>query len=84
MLRGLERQERRIELARHERTPVEALTPYRTPDRVREQPREPVKARQPSRRLGPVGVFFMRTKRARRLAGLGSRWLDRLIGRACV
>lgn len=79
VLRGLERQERRIELARHERTPVEALTPYRAQDRVREQPRETVKARQPSHRLSPVGVFFLRTKRARRLAGLGSRWLDRLI-----
>ena len=79
VLRGLERQERRIELARHDRTPVEALTPYRAQDRVREQPRGPVRARQPSRRLSPVSVFFLRTKRARRLAGLGSRWLDRLI-----
>jgi len=26
-----------------------------------------------------VGVFFLRTKKARRLAGLGSRWLDRLM-----
>jgi hypothetical protein len=79
VLRSLERQERRIEHARHERTPAEALTPYRALDRVRQQPGEPAKARQSRRPLGPVGVFFLRTKRARRLAGLGSRWLDRFM-----
>jgi hypothetical protein len=78
VLRGLERQERRIEHARNERTPVEALTPYRTQDRVPPLPIMPAKVR-PRGRLGPVGVFFLRTKKARRLAGLGSRWLDRLI-----
>ncbi len=78
VLRGLERQERRIEHARNERTPVQALTPYRPQDRARQRPLVPAKTR-PRRRLGPVGVFFLRTKKARRLAGLGGRWLDRLI-----
>src|SRR5439155_618839 len=27
---------------------------------------------------GLQGIFFLRTKKARRLAGMGSRWLDRL------
>ncbi len=79
VLRGLERQERRIEHVRRERTPVEALTPYRAQDRVRQQPREAAETRRQRRRLGPVGVFFMRTRRAWRLAGLGSRWLGRLL-----
>lgn len=78
VLRGLERQERRIEHARNERTPVQAPTPYRPWDRARQLPLVPAKVR-PRRRLGPVGVFFLRTKKARRLAGLGGRWLDRLI-----
>jgi hypothetical protein len=74
VLRGLERQERRFEHARKERTPVEALTPYHT----RRQPElSPAKGRR--RRLGPMGLFFLRTKKARRLARLGGRWLDRLI-----
>ena len=57
---------------------MEALTPYRMQDRLPPFPIMPAKAR-PRRRLGPVGVFFLRTKKARRLAGLGSRWLDRLM-----
>jgi len=47
VLRGLERQERRIEHARNERTPVEALTPYRAQDRVRQLPLMPAKAMTP-------------------------------------
>jgi hypothetical protein len=78
VLRGLERQERRIQHPRNERTPVQALTPYRQRDRGRQLPLVPAKAR-PRRPLGPVGVFFLRTKEARRLAGLGGRWLDRFI-----
>jgi len=78
VLRGLERQGRRIEHARNERTPVQALTPHRAQDRLRQLPLLPAKAR-PRRPLGPVGVFFLRTKKARRLAGLGGRWLDRLM-----
>ena len=45
---------------------------------MRQLPLILAKAR-PRRPLGPVGVFFLRTKKARRLAGLGSRWLDRLM-----
>ncbi len=78
VLRGLERQERRIEHARNERTPVQVLTPHRPQDRVRQLPLMPAKAR-PRRHLGPVGVFFLQTKRGRRLARLGGRWLDRFI-----
>ena len=78
VLRGLERQERRIEHARNERMPVQALTPYRPQDRTRQLP--PLPARAPQRRpLGPVGIFFLRTRKARRLAGLGGRWLNRFI-----
>ncbi len=38
-------------------------------------------ARTPRQRrpLGPVGAFYLRTRRARRLAGLGRRWPDRLL-----
>ena len=43
VLRELERQERRIEHARNERTPVQALTPYRPQDRVRQLPLMPAK-----------------------------------------
>jgi len=78
VLRGLERQERRVEHARHERTPVQALTPYRPQDRPLQLPLLPARARQ-RRPLGPVGIFFLRTRKARRLAGLGGRWLDRFI-----
>ncbi len=78
VLRGLERQERRLEHARKERTPVEALTPYRTRDRAPRQ-LELMPARGRRRPLGPMGVFFLRTKNARRLARLGGRWLDQLI-----
>ncbi len=78
VLRELERQERRIEHARNERMPVQALTPHRPQDRVRQLPLMPAKTR-PRRPLGPVGVFFLRTKKARRLAGMGRRWLDRLM-----
>jgi hypothetical protein len=78
VLRGLERQERRIEHARNERTPVQALTPHRPQNPVRQLSLLPSLSR-PRRPLGPVGVFFLRTKRARRLAGMGRRWLDRLM-----
>jgi hypothetical protein len=78
VLRGLERQERRIEHARNERTPVQVLTPHRSQDRVRQLPLMPAKTR-PRRPLGPVGVFFLQTKKGRRLARLGGRWLDRLM-----
>jgi len=78
VLRGLQRQERRIAHARNERAPVQALTPYRGQDRVRQLPLMPAKAR-PRRRLGSIGVFFLRTRKARRLAGIGGRWLDRLM-----
>ena len=78
VLRALERQERRIEHARNERTPLQALTPYRPEDRQRQLPLMTERPR-PRRPLGPVGLFFMRTRKARRLAGLGGRWLDRFI-----
>ena len=77
VLRGLERQERRIEHGRNERTPVQVLTPHRSQEPVRQLPLAEPKAR-PRPPLGPVGVFFLRTKKARRLAGMGGRWLDRL------
>ncbi len=78
MLRGLERQERRLEQTRKEHTPVDALTPYHTRDRV---PRQVglMPAKGPRHRLGPMGVFFLRTRKARRLGRLGGRWLDQLI-----
>jgi hypothetical protein len=78
VLRGLERQERRLEHARKEHTPVAALTPFRVRDRVSPQ-RERVPARRQRRPPGPVGVLFLRTKKARRAARLGGRWLDQLI-----
>ena len=78
ILRALERQERRIEHARREHTPAWALTPYQPRDRERQLPLMPSRPRT-RRRLGPLGVFFLRTKRARRLAGLGGRWLGRLM-----
>jgi hypothetical protein len=78
VLRALERQERRIEHARREHTPTWALTPYRPQARGHQLPLMPPRPRA-RRRLGPVGVFFLRTKRARRLAGLGGRWLGRLM-----
>ena len=78
VLRALERQERRIEHARHEHTPTWALTPYQPRDPERQLPLMPPRPRA-RRRLGPVGLFFLRTKRARRLAGLGGRWLGRLM-----
>jgi hypothetical protein len=78
ILRALDRQERRIEHARREHTPIWALTPYQPRDRERQLPLMPPRPRT-RRRLGPLGVFFLRTKRARRLAGLGGRWLGRLM-----
>ncbi len=78
ILRALERQERRIEHARREHTPTWALTPYQRRDRERQLPLMPSRPRTRPR-LGPLGVFFLRTKRARRLAGLGGRWLGRLM-----
>src|SRR5262249_51187587 len=78
VLRALERQERRIDHARREPTPARALTPYRPQERDRQLPLMPPRPRA-RRRLGPVGVFFLRTKHGRRLAGLGGRWLDRLM-----
>jgi len=77
VLRTLERQERRLEHARHERTPLWALTPP-SPRDDRQLTLLPARPR-PRRPLGPLGVFFLQTKRARRLAGLGSRWLTRLM-----
>jgi hypothetical protein len=79
VLRGLERQERRIERAHRERPPVELPPRYRARDQVRQLPLEPERVRRPRSRLSPIGVFFLRTKKARRLAGLGSRWLGRLL-----
>jgi hypothetical protein len=78
IVRGLERQERRIDQARHERTPVWALIPYRATEQTRQLPLVRPRSRR-RRPLGPVGVFFLRTRRARRLAGLGTRWRDRLL-----
>ena len=78
VLRGLERQERRIEHARQERTPAWALTPYRAPEHARQLPLVPAKPRQ-RRSLGTIGAFFLRTRRARRLAGLGRHWRARLL-----
>lgn len=78
VLRALERQERRIDHARREHTPTWALTPHQPRDRERQLPLMPPRPRA-RRRLGPVGVFFLRTKQARRLAGLGGRWLGRLM-----
>jgi len=77
VLRGLERQERRLEHARNERTPVQALTPARVSDRVPQIDR--VAARNWRQPLGPMGLFFLRTNKVRRLARLGGRWLDGLV-----
>jgi hypothetical protein len=77
VLRGLDRQERRLDRARKDRTPMEPLTPYRWQDRVPPLDRVPARARR--RPLGSIGLFFLRTNRARRLARLGGRWLDRLL-----
>ena len=77
VLRGLERQERRIEHARNERTPIEALTPYRVPDRGPQL--ELMPARRQRRPLGPIGLFFLRTNKARRLARQGRWWLREFI-----
>jgi hypothetical protein len=74
VLRGLERQERRLEHARNERTPLQALTPYRWQDRV--PPLDRVPARAQRRPLGPIGLFFLRTNKVRRLARLEAPWLD--------
>jgi hypothetical protein len=79
VLRGLERQERRLDRARNERTPVEALTPSRWGDRVPPLDRVPARARR--RPLGPIGLFFLRTNRARRLARLEAPWLDVVLRR---
>ncbi len=79
VLRVLERQERRIEHARNERTPLEALTPLRSRDLAA---RRALPARtEASRRrpLGPLGIFFLRTNQARRAARLGGRWLGGLV-----
>jgi hypothetical protein len=78
VLRALQRQERRLEHARNERTPMHATTPRRAQDRERQLPLTPADAR-PRNRLGPLGVFFLRTRKARRLARLGGRWLRGLI-----
>lgn len=77
VLRGLERQERRLEHARSERTPVEALTPARVWDRLPPIDRGPARDRR--RPLGPIGLFFLSTNKARRLARVGGRWLDGLV-----
>jgi hypothetical protein len=80
VLRSLERQERRLEHARNERTPVQAITPYRWHNREPEAHRVPARARR--RPLGPIGLFFLRTNRARRLARLDAPWLDVVLRRA--
>ncbi len=77
VLRGLERQERRLEHARGERTPVQALTPARVSDRLPQIGRAPARDRR--RPLGPIGLFFLSTNKARRLARVGGRWLDGLV-----
>jgi hypothetical protein len=77
VLRGLERQERRLEHARSERTPVQALTPARVSDRLPHIDR--AQARDRRRPLGPIGLFFLSTNKARRLARVGGRWLDGLV-----
>ena len=77
VLRGLERQERRLEHARSERTPVQALTPARVSDRLPPIDRAPARDRR--RPLGPIGRFFLSTNKARRLARVGGRWLDGLV-----
>jgi len=77
VLKALERQERRLEHARNERTPVEALTPYRGPNRMPQLDRPPARTRR--RPLGPIGLFFLSTNKARRLARLGGRWLEGLL-----
>jgi hypothetical protein len=77
VLRTLERQERRLEHARNGRTPMQALTPYRDRDRKPQLKLFPPRARR--RHLGPIGLFFLRTKKGRRLAKSGGRWLDGLI-----
>jgi hypothetical protein len=75
--RNLERQERRLEHARTPRTPVEALTPRPKPQRAHQQlGLTPSSGR--ARRLGPMGIWFLRTKKARQLGRLGGRWLDQL------
>jgi hypothetical protein len=77
VLRGLERQERRLEHARSERRPVQALTPARVADRLPHIDR--AQARDRRRPLGPIGLFFLSTNKARRLARVGGRWLDGLV-----
>jgi hypothetical protein len=77
VLRGLERQERRLEHARSERTPVQALTPARVSARLPQIDRAPARDRR--RPLGPIGLFFLSTNKARRLARVGGRWLDGLV-----
>ena len=77
VLRGLERQERRLEHARNERTSIQALTPHRWQDRVPPVDRVPARARR--RPLGPIGLFFLRTTKTRCLARVGRRWLDGLV-----
>jgi hypothetical protein len=78
VVRGLERQERRIEHARSERTPLPALTPLRARD-IAPRRVAPARAEARTRRaLGPLGIFFLRTNEARRVARLGGRWLNRL------
>jgi hypothetical protein len=77
VLRGLERHERRLEHARNERTPLQALTAHRWPDRVPQLDRVPARARR--RPLGPIGLFFLSTNKTRRLARMGGRWLDSLV-----
>jgi hypothetical protein len=77
VLRGLERQERRLEHARSERTPVQALTPARVSERLPQIDRAPARDRR--RPLGPIGLFFLSTNKARRLARVGGRWLDGLV-----
>jgi hypothetical protein len=78
VLRGLERQERRLEHARNDRTPLEALTPYRAPERQPQQSLFPPRHRA-RRPLGPIGLYFLRTNRARRLMRQGGWWLREFI-----
>ena len=80
VLRGLQRQERRIEHARNERVPVARVRPHRVPDQRRQLSLLPEESRV-ARPLGPVGRFFLRTKKARRRSGAGMSWFERLTRR---
>ena len=77
VLRGLERQERRLEHARTVRIPVEVLTYPARPERGR-QHLELTPPRPRARHLGPIGIWFLRTRKARQLGRWGRHWLGQL------